>query len=188
MLCRCPNPAACQHNTHCLAEHHPNNRTAQANNQALNWTQYGSLLCTPGKGYKGVLCATCRTPGWGTTGPFTCKRCTGVEVDARGQGRQPDLVTISLQYAGYWAFQTSLNILAVASAMSLAQGKQRYLRSDAFKTAGPEDVRGTLSKGPVSMDIVKVSVMTLQWNKYTLPAASCASSSIITPFQHVVPA
>lgn len=157
MPCRCPNPAACQHNTSCLIDHHPNDRMAQAANKSLSWTEYGSLLCTPGKGYKGIMCATCE-PGWGVTGPFECKRCIGVVAGATEQARRPSVVYISLLYLLYWVVQTTFSIIAVVSAVSLAQPRQRFLRNSAFKSCEHEDVRGALNKDPIAMDIVKVSL------------------------------
>lgn len=148
MLCRCPNPAACNRNAHCLAQHHPYNRTAQARNQALTWEQYGLLLCTQGKGYQGILCGTCAN-GWGATAPFTCKRCLGVDAGVLGQGHMPSIVQISLVYVLYWAVLTVLTIVAVASAMSLARCKEPCLCTKAFKSARPEEVCSTLSTASV---------------------------------------
>lgn len=50
-VCRCPNPAACQHDERYLAARHPDSTSSDR----LPWANYSRQLCNYGDGYEGEL-------------------------------------------------------------------------------------------------------------------------------------
>lgn len=82
-----------------------------------------------------------------------------MEMGPKGLQGRPSKDIISVMYVLYWAGQTGLGIMAVASAMKLASGGHTPYRNKAFsRPHSQEDVRGSLRTDPVTMDVIKVCV------------------------------
>jgi hypothetical protein len=109
LTCRCPNPAACSHDHHFLAKHHPNSNNADL----MTWANYSMQLCNHNEGYEGILCGVC-SRGFGQTAPFKCNRCIGYgSSSAKAPQPGPGPAPISGLYFVYWLALTCWLLLCV---------------------------------------------------------------------------
>jgi hypothetical protein len=135
--CRCPNPAACQHNATLLANVHPDSKTGPP----LPWLDYGAQLCNYQEGYQGILCGSSCIKGFGVTSPFKCNRCLGITVtpsvdNGYTAGVSPGPSKISAVYFVYWFVLTCWMLFTVRSFVhSSDQQQQKQARRTAATAA-----------------------------------------------------
>jgi hypothetical protein len=168
--CRCPNPAACKHNTTYLATHHPDSNNAQL----MSWASYSMQLCDYSEGYQGILCGVC-SRGFGQTAPFKCNRCIGFDSwilhdSSAAAVPQPGPARISGLYFVYWLVLTCWLLLCVR-----------------FSAAAPKQLCTSRPAGQVILQECHCAVTKghQQRRQRTRPAAAATSSGCV-PSGHIL--